>query len=88
MRREQAQLEGRRWAWRPLFWGVILATTITATLGVLVAFVLPGVELVNGSRPLTLLAFLGGMLVWAIPGAFLLRWGLVRYYRRFVPPAA
>jgi hypothetical protein len=82
--RELDQVAGHRWAWRTLLWGVTLGAAITATAGVMVAYVLPGVELIDGSRPLTLLVFFGGILIWTIPGAFLLRLGLVRYYRRFL----
>ena len=84
MQRELDQVAGPRWAWRTLLWGVTLGATITASVGVVVAYVLPGVELIYGSRLLTLLVFFGGSLLWTIPGAFLLRSGLVRYYQRFL----
>jgi hypothetical protein len=88
MQRELDQVVGHRWAWRTLLWGVTLGAVITATAGVMVAYVLPGVELIDGSRSVTLAAFFGGTLIWAIPGAFLLRLGLVRYYRRFLRSAS
>jgi hypothetical protein len=84
LHRGWSQVMGPGWARRSLLSGVTLAAVITATAGLVLAFLLPGVELIKGSRLLTLLALFGGTLMWAIPGAFLVRWGLVRYYRRFM----
>ncbi len=80
--KEWAVLTGPRWG----DWVIRMGLTITAgvglPVGLLMAATFPPTELIQGSRVMMVVGFLGLTALWAFPAALWIRWLTVRGYRR------
>ena len=74
-------LMGDGWWRRVLLMGVVMAFAIGIPVGAILAFGSPRDELPGHSRLLMMVIFILLTAVWTIPGAFLMRWRLVKTYR-------
>ena len=78
---------GMGWMRRTLTIGAAITAGVGLPVGLLMALTFPSAELFAGSRPLTLLTFVGLTAVWAVPMAFGIRWFALRDYRSLAAPA-
>lgn len=69
------------WQRRVLLMGVVMAFAIGIPVGALLAFGSPREELPGHSPLLMMVIFILLTAVWTIPGAFFMRWRLVKTYR-------
>lgn len=69
------------WVRRVVVMGVVMAFGIGIPVGAILAFGSPREELPGQSRLLMMIIFILLTAAWTIPGAFVLRWRLVKAYR-------
>jgi hypothetical protein len=70
------------WVGRTVLRGIMIGLGVGVPVGLLMAFGEPRSELPNGSRLEMLVVFTLMTFAWAIPAAFVMRWAILRSYRR------
>jgi hypothetical protein len=78
---DMTSLTAEGWPRRVFLMGVVMAFAIGIPVGALLAFGSPREELPGQSPLLMMLIFIVLTAVWTIPGAFFVRWRLVKAYR-------
>ncbi len=87
LERDSVRSTQGRWWLRLLLWALAIAAALALVVGPLLVAGSPRSELLAESRPLTVLAFFGFSLAWAIPLVFAIRWYWLRWARRFIVAA-